>query len=133
MGKGTRVEGKGEGETAAGVKRTDVDKAIEGVVATIRDRYEPEKIILFGSRVWGESDDESDLDVLVIKRSEKREVERMREVSRLVRRFQQRPYLLPLDILVKTPDEIRHRLAIGDDFIREIVTRGRVVYDRPQV
>ncbi len=105
-------------------------QAIEQVVETIRDRYQPEKIILFGSRVWGGGDSESDLDVLVIKQSDKREVERIREVSRLVRRFQQRPYLLPLDILVKTPQEIEERLAIGDDFIREIVDRGRVVYER---
>ena len=109
------------------------DKAIEQVVETIRDRYKPEKIILFGSRVWGKPDDDSDLDVLIIKDSEEREVERIREVSRLVHRFQQRPYSLPLDILVKTPEEIRERLAIGDDFIRDIVTRGRVVYERIMV
>ena len=108
----------------------DADEAIERVVETIRDEYRPEKIILFGSRIWGEPDADSDLDVLIIKESDKREVERILEVSRLVRRFQQRPYLLPLDILVKTPGELQERLAMGDDFIREIVTRGRVVYDR---
>jgi predicted nucleotidyltransferase len=111
----------------------NADEATRQVVETIRDRYEPEKIILFGSRVWGEADDESDLDLLVIKESDQREVERIREVSRLVRRFQQRPYLVPLDILVKTPQEIEERLAIGDDFIREIVERGRVVYERAVV
>ena len=107
-----------------------VDEAIERVVATIGDEYEPEKMILFGSRVWGRPDDDSDLDVLVVKESDKREVERIREVSRLVRGFQQRPYLLPLDMLVKTPGEIRERLAIGDDLIRQIMTRGRLVYGR---
>ena len=106
------------------------DEAIQGVIETIRDRYEPEKIILFGSRAWGNPDGESDLDVLVIKESDKREVERIREVSRLLLSFQQRPYLLPIDVLVKTPDEIRQRLAIGDDFIRRIMSAGRVVYDR---
>lgn len=111
----------------------DADRAIEQVVETIRDHYQPEKIILFGSRVWGEADSDSDLDLLVIKQSDKREVERVREVSRLVRHFQQRPYLLSLDILVKTPQEIEERLAIGDDFIREIVERGRVVYERAVV
>ena len=105
----------------------NADETIEQVVETIRDRYQPEKIILFGSRVWGQADSESDLDLLVIKESEKR------EVSGLVRRFQQRPYLLPLDILVKTPQEMEERLAMGDDFIREIVDRGRVVYERAVV
>lgn len=111
----------------------NADEAIEQVVETIRDGYQPEKIILFGSRVWGGTDAESDLDLLVIKESDKREIERIREVSRLVRRFQQRPYLLALDILVKTPQEIEQRLTIGDDFIREIVDRGRVVYERAVV
>ncbi len=111
----------------------NADETIEQVVETIRDRYQPEKIILFGSRVWGEADSESDVDLLVVKESDKREVERIREVSGLVRRFQQRPYLLPLDILVKTPQEMEERLAMGDDFIREIVDRGRVVYERAVV
>ncbi|MBM3499498.1 MAG: hypothetical protein FJX74_12600 [Armatimonadetes bacterium] len=54
-----------------------------------------------------------------------RVVERIREVSR---RAQPRP--LPLGILVKTPAEVRERLEMGDDLIRRIVERGRVVYDR---
>ncbi len=108
----------------------NTDELIQRVVETIRDEYQPEKIIVFGSRVWGDPDDDSDLDVLVIKNTEKREVDRMREVSRLVRRFQQRPYLLPLDIFVKTPAELQERLAIGDDFIGDIVERGRVMYER---
>ena len=106
------------------------DEFIQQIVDTIRDEYQPEKIILFGSRIWGEPDEDSDLDVLVIKETDKRELDRMREVSRLVERFQKRPYLLPLDMVVKTPAELQHRLAIGDDFIQEIVTRGRVAYER---
>ena len=50
------------------------DEAIERVVQTIREKYQPEKIILFGSRVWGKPDADSDLDVLIIKKSRKREV-----------------------------------------------------------
>jgi len=114
--------------TSLGAGPMNVDEAIQKVVETIRDEYHPEKIILFGSRVWGDPDGDSDLDVLVIKESDQREVERIREVSWLLR-----PRPLPLDILVKTPQEIERRLAIGDDFMREIVTRGRVVYDRGMV
>jgi len=106
----------------------DSQEAIRRVVERIRDGYGPERIILFGSRVWGAATSESDLDVLVVKESSLREVERIREVSRLV---QPRP--LPLDILVKTPEEIRERLAMGDGFIRRIIERGRVVYDRAAV
>ena len=106
----------------------DIEEAVQAVVEAIRERYRPEKIILFGSRVWGEADGESDLDILIIKDSEKREVERIREVSRLLR-----PRPLPVDILVKTPEEIQERLALGDDFIREVLERGKVVYERVPV
>jgi len=36
----------------------EYEEAIKHVVETIRDRYKPEKIILFGSRVWGKPDDD---------------------------------------------------------------------------
>lgn len=104
------------------------DEAMDQVVATIRDRYRPERIVLFGSRVWGGANADSDLDVLVIKESDQREVERIREVSRLLR-----PRPLPVDILVKTPEEIRQRLAMGDSFIREVLEKGRVAYERDAV
>ena len=101
------------------------DEAVNQVVETIRDGYGPERIILFGSRIWGGADADSDLDVLVIKESDQREIERIRDVSRLLR-----PRPLPLDILVKTPEEIRERLAMGDGFIKEILDKGRVAYER---
>lgn len=104
----------------------DGQEAIQRVVEMIQERFQPESIVLFGSRIWGEPDADSDLDVLVIKESDEREVDRIREVSRLLR-----PRPLPLDILVKTPAEIRERLARGDDFIRTILDRGRVAYERP--
>jgi len=112
---------------------TDTEQAIQAVVDTIRDEYRPEKIILFGSRARGGADDESDLDILIIKDSGKREVERIREVYRIVERYQRRPYRLPIDILVKTPEEVRSRLARGDDFLREVVERGKVLYERVAV
>ena len=112
---------------------TNVEQAIREVVETIRDEYRPEKIILFGSRARGRPDDESDLDILIIKDSEKREVERIRDVYGIVERYQRRPYRLPIDILVKTPEEVRRRLAMGDDFLRDVVEHGKVLYERVAV
>lgn len=111
----------------------NMNAVIQQMVETIRDEYEPEKIILFGSYAWGEPDRESDVDILVIKDSDKREVQRVVEVRKLLRRFQRHPYLLSLDVLVKTPEEIAERLEIGDQFIQEIIERGRVVYERAMV
>jgi len=35
-----------------------------------------------------------------------------------------------MDILVRTPEEIQRRLNMGDYFIREVLERGRVLYER---
>jgi len=101
------------------------EDAVKQVVARIRDGYAPEKIILFGSAARGNPQPDSDLDLLIIKRSEQHEPERIREVSRLL---QPRP--MALHILVKTPEEIRERLAMNDSFIKEILDEGKVLYER---
>ena len=85
----------------------------------------PEKVILFGSYAYGTPSDHSDVDLLVILETDARPADRYLAVSRLIR-----PRPFPLDILVKTPDEITQALAKGDGFIREIVTQGRVLYAR---
>lgn len=98
---------------------------IDQIVATIRDGYAPERIIVFGSHARGTARPDSDLDLLVIKQSKQAEPERIREVSRLLR-----PRPMPLDILVKTPEEIEERLAMNDSFIHELLREGTVVYER---
>ena len=85
----------------------------------------PEKIILFGTYVYGSRSGDSDVDLLVIMQTTARPADRYVAVSRAIR-----PRPFPLDILVKTPDEIAGALAKGDSFIEEIVTRGRVLYAR---
>jgi hypothetical protein len=37
----------------------------------------------------------------------------------------------PLDLLVRTPAKIKERLAMGDDFIKDILDRGKVLYEAP--
>lgn len=84
----------------------------------------PEKIILFGSYAYGKPSNDSDVDVLVILETSARPVDRYLAVSRLLR-----PRPFPLDILVRTPDEIRQALQQGDTFIRDILRQGRVLYE----
>ncbi len=67
----------------------------------------------------------SDVDLLIVMDSDERPAARATQISRLLR-----PRPFPVDILVRTPAEIERRLAIGDYFIREIMERGRVLYER---
>ena len=114
---------------AAGVQPPGFLPVTQEILAEIVCRLvaalDPEKIILFGSYVYGSPSVDSDVDLLVIMQTTARPADRYVAVSRVIR-----PRPFPLDILVKTPDEIAGALAKGDRFIQEIVTQGRVLYAR---
>lgn len=93
----------------------------------IVDDLKPEKIILFGSYAYGKPNPNSDVDLLVILKTRDPLKERSWKVSRLLL-----PRPFPVDILVRTPKEIKDALKSGDFFIQEIVTRGKVLYERNQ-
>lgn len=95
------------------------------VVEAIRDRYAPERIILFGSHAWGTPHADSDVDLLIVKRTDARPLQRCIDVRQLIRNERRR---LPLDLLVYTPEELDLRLAQGDTFLQEILRRGVVVH-----
>ena len=98
---------------------------IQKMVDVIAQKFEPEKIILFGSYAYGQPSKDSDVDLLVIMETDARPVDRYISVSRLIR-----PRPFPLDILVKTPQEITQAVAQGDPFLCELTNCGRVLYER---
>jgi predicted nucleotidyltransferase len=87
--------------------------------------YAPEKIILFGSYAYGQPDEESDIDLLIVKDTDKRPIDRWMDVKRLVRDPNRVTSVMPI---VYTPQELNDRLARGDFFIREVLERGEVLY-----
>jgi len=97
------------------------------LVKTVAKGYQPEKIILFGSYASGSPTEESDLDLLIIKETRQPFFRRLVMVRRLVSDVR-RGY--PFDPLVVTPSELKRRLAKGDQFFADILTRGRVLYAR---
>lgn len=101
------------------------EKVIEDVLQKILDHANPEMVVLFGSYAWGAPTRDSDLDLLVVKKSELRRDERALEISRL---FANR--MFPIDIIVYTPDEVGQYQKIEGSFIKDILENGRVLYDR---
>ena len=99
---------------------------IAQLTARIVEVERPEKIILFGSYASGTATESSDIDLLVISRSTL--PRREREV-RLTRRLFGSG--VPYDLLVLTPEEMEERLRRNGPFIREILSTGQVVYQRP--
>jgi len=99
---------------------------IKKVTAKIVKEYKPEKIILFGSHAWGKPHLDSDVDLFIVKKSRKRQIDRMRELRmKLIGNN-----FPPMDILIYTPKELSRRLAIGDFFVREIIEKGKVLYGK---
>ena len=104
-----------------------VAEALPEVVQRIIQALQPEKIVLFGSYADGTPTSDSDVDLLVVMETTASPVERYLAVSRLLR-----PRPFPVDILVKRPDEIQSALEAGDFFIREVISRGQVLYERQE-
>jgi predicted nucleotidyltransferase len=100
------------------------DTLLSDIVSKIVEHFHPKKIILFGSRAWGEPTEESDLDLLVVMDVDGSPIRKASEISRTAR-----PRFLPMDVIVRTPDEIEHRIGIGDPFIKRIMNRGKVLYE----
>ncbi len=99
--------------------------AIRAIAKIIAEKFEPEKIVLFGSHAYGHPQPWSDVDLLVIMDTPNGEwplTEAIRESLP--------PRSFSLDILVRSQAEIDRRIAIDDWFLEEIMRTGKVLYER---
>jgi predicted nucleotidyltransferase len=100
---------------------------LQDIVRRLNKSYAPEKIILYGSYAYGNPTSDSDIDLLIIKDTPERHVDRFVEVKQII---YQPGRNIPVSPLVYTPKEIEERLKMGDDFVAEILARGVVLYAR---
>ena len=99
---------------------------IEELARRIGREFHPERVLLFGSYARGTATVDSDVDLLVVLPFEGKPVQKAVEIRLKVRS----PF--PLDLIVRTPEKGRERLALDDDFIREIVEEGKLLYEARQ-
>lgn len=81
------------------------------------------KVVLFGSYAKGRPSPDSDVDIFVILPFQGKSVHQSVRI-----RLQLRP-AFPVDLIVRTPDQVRKRLKMGDPFIREVLEEGKVLYE----
>lgn len=98
---------------------------LKDITKRIVDIYDPDLIILYGSHGRGNHRDGSDADLLIIKETNERPIDRRIQVERILS-----DRLIPLDITVYTPQEFRYLFSLGSPFVEEIIKEGRVVYMR---
>jgi predicted nucleotidyltransferase len=106
--------------------RQDLERLLNKLISD----YAPRQVFLFGSHVYGEPDQHSDLDLLIVKETAKTPFQRRVEVGRIV---QDKSRRTPIQPLVITPEELEKRIQSGDPFLTEIVERGEVLYDVERV
>lgn len=99
-----------------------IKKKLSFIVQQIIKNYRPQKIILFGSLAQNKFTSDSDIDLLIIKSTRRRFIERISDVLLSCE------YDIPIEPLVYTPQEIKERLALGDFFIKDVLERGIVLY-----
>jgi uncharacterized protein len=102
-----------------------ISETLPAAVQKIVETLHPEKIILFGSYAYGTPTPDSDVDLLVVMETQKKRRDRVVDISLLLH-----PRTFPVDILVKTPQEISSSLGKGDFFLREITEKGKILYER---
>ncbi len=102
----------------------ELQQEIQSLAQAIAKNYQPEQIVLFGSSARHEFHSGSDIDLLIVKDTPKKPLERMREVVEML------PHTLDVDILVLTPQEIKSRRAEGHYLMKEIDAHGQVIFDR---
>jgi predicted nucleotidyltransferase len=98
-------------------------RVIRHFARQVADRFQPEKVILFGSYAYGQPHIDSDVDILVIMPA-RNQLDQAVKISLDI----DPPF--PLDVIVRTPYNMRWRLAQGDSFLQEITTKGKVLYEK---
>src|SRR5437773_10630494 len=98
-------------------------RVIRRFARQVSERFQPDKIILFGSYAYGTPHADSDVDILVI-------MPARNQIDQAVRIDQEIDAPFPLDLIVRTPKNLAWRLKEGDWFLRDIVTRGKILYEK---
>ena len=101
------------------------EELIQRVVNKLVAEYAPQQVILFGSYAYGMPDEDSDIDLLIVKETEDPFIKRVSEARRAAKGAHTG---ISIDFFVLTPDEMNSRLWKGDHFIEEILEKGRALY-----
>jgi predicted nucleotidyltransferase len=98
-------------------------RVIRRYARAIAEEFQPDKIILFGSYAYGTPHEDSDVDLLIVMPTRDKHAQAVRIRWRLAAPF-------PLDLIVRTPKEIKWRLEEGEWFTTTIVSQGKILYEK---
>lgn len=105
-------------------RRNKLERNLKKVLKALVQKYRPERIIIFGSFAKGDVGPASDIDILIVKETNKRYFDRISDVTRIC------DYDVGIDFLVYTPEEYDEALKSNTFFKDEIIGKGKVLYER---
>jgi predicted nucleotidyltransferase len=98
---------------------------ISEIIKKIASGYNPDKIILFGSYAAGNPNEDSDLDLFVIKDSDLPRPQRTVHVRKMLYGA-----MIPIDLIVYTPKEIEESKENKFSFVYKVLNTGKILYER---
>ncbi len=101
-----------------------LEEELHRIVEIIRKDYDPDKIVLFGSLADGKVHEWSDIDLLIIKKTAKRPIERCLEVCRLIEPK------IGIDLFIYTPEEYEILINERFSFLLGILKMGKILYEK---
>lgn len=103
----------------------NTDEAVEKLTQRIVERFNPQRLILFGSRARGDAGEDSDFDLLIVSPSEHPRWQRTVPVYRALSGLG-----IPKEIVWWTPDEIEAWRGVEAHFINTALREGRLLYEK---
>jgi predicted nucleotidyltransferase len=97
-------------------------ESINELAERIAREFHPQKIILFGSSALGTATEDSDVDLLVIMPTEG---SGLRKAAEIMNKISPR---IPVDLIVRDPEDVQRRLEANDFFLREVTEKGKILY-----
>ena len=105
-------------------RKEALEKELRRIMGILIEKYQPEKIILFGSLATGRIHEWSDIDLLIIEETETKRLYRRAQALRGIKRN------APIDVIILTPNEVKFLSQEGSLFIKDILEKGSVLYER---
>lgn len=90
------------------------------------ERYAPERAILFGSAARGDADEFSDIDLVLIKKTDQPFLDRLVEFARSLP-----PELTRVDAFIYTPAEFSDMRERGNPIVLSVLSEGKTIYEAP--
>ena len=107
------------------IGRQALEEELRNIVKQLAELYDPEKVILFGSLLEDDERQPADIDLFIIKKNPPHiGVDRTRELDRLIR------HSFATDFVVYTPEEMEDRINVGDPFVKAIIEKGSILYEK---